>query len=51
MGPAKLAVYLDVQNVYAAENAEGYRYSFDYSKRAPVSGLSLFPNLGVRGEL
>ncbi|HEY6079007.1 MAG TPA: TonB-dependent receptor [Polyangiaceae bacterium] len=51
VGPAKLAVYLDVQNVYAAENAEGYRYSFDYSKRAPVSGLSLFPNLGLRGEL
>jgi hypothetical protein len=51
LGPVKLATYLDVQNVYAAKNPEGYRYSFDYSKREAVSGLSLFPNLGLRGEL
>jgi hypothetical protein len=51
LGPAKVAAYLDVQNAYAAKNAEGYRYSFDYSKREAVSGLSLFPNLGLRGEL
>ncbi|RYZ03150.1 MAG: hypothetical protein EOO73_29005 [Myxococcales bacterium] len=51
IGSGKLAAYLDVQNVYAAKNPEGYRYSFDYSKREAVSGLSLFPNLGVRGEL
>jgi hypothetical protein len=51
IGPAKVAAYLDVQNVYMAENAEGYRYSFDYRKRKAVGGLSLFPNLGVRGEL
>lgn len=51
VGPAKVAAYLDVQNVYAAKNPEGYRYSFDYSKREAVSGLSLFPNLGLRGEL
>jgi TonB dependent receptor/TonB-dependent Receptor Plug Domain len=49
--PAKVAAYLDVQNVYLAKNPEGYRYSFDYSKREAVSGLSLFPNLGLRGEL
>lgn len=51
VGPGKVAAYVDVQNVYMAENPEGYRYSFDYSKREAVSGLSLFPNLGVRGEL
>lgn len=51
IGAGKLAAYLDVQNVYMAKNPEGYRYSFDYSKREAVSGLSLFPNLGVRGEL
>lgn len=51
LGPAKVAAYLDVQNVYMAKNPEGYRYSFDYSKREAVSGLSLFPNLGLRGEL
>lgn len=51
IGSGKVAAYIDVQNVYAAKNPEGYRYSFDYSKREAVSGLSLFPNLGVRGEL
>jgi len=51
IGRGKLAAYVDVQNVYAAKNPEGYRYSFDYSKREAVSGLSLFPNLGLRGEL
>jgi hypothetical protein len=51
IGPGKLAAYVDVQNVYMAKNAEGYRYSFDYSRREAVSGLSLFPNLGLRGEL
>jgi hypothetical protein len=51
VGPGKIAAYLDVQNVYAAQNPEGYRYSFDYSKRERVSGVTLFPNLGLRGEL
>jgi hypothetical protein len=51
VGPAKVAAYLDVQNVYVAQNQEGYRYSFDYSKREAVTGMQLFPNLGLRGEL
>lgn len=51
IGSGSLAAYLDVQNVYLAKNAEGYRYSFDYSKREAVSGVGLFPNLGLRGEL
>jgi hypothetical protein len=51
IGSGKVAAYLDVQNVYMAKNPQGYRYSFDYTKREAVSGLSLFPNLGVRGEL
>jgi hypothetical protein len=51
VGPAKVAAYLDVQNVYVAQNQEGYRYSFDYSKREAVTGVQLFPNLGLRGEL
>jgi TonB family protein len=50
-GPLKLAVYLDVQNVYNAKNYEGRRYSFDYSKSEAVSGLPVLPNLGLRGEL
>jgi hypothetical protein len=51
IGPLTLAPYLDVQNVYNATNAEGYSYNYDYTKREEASGLGLFPNLGVRGEL
>lgn len=51
VGPAKVAAYLDVQNVYIAQNQEGFRYSFDYAKREAVTGMQLFPNLGLRGEL
>ncbi|HMA94004.1 MAG TPA: TonB-dependent receptor [Polyangiaceae bacterium] len=46
-----LATYLDVQNAYNAKNYQGFDYSYDYQKREPIAGLSLVPNLGVRGEL
>ena len=42
--------YLDVQNVYARQNAERVRYNFDYSDRAYITGLPLFPSIGIRGE-
>lgn len=51
IGAGRLGVYLDVQNVYAAENAEGFTYSYDYREREAASGSPFFPNLGVRGEL
>ena len=50
-GAFTLAPYLDVQNVYNAKNPEGRGYNYDYTAREDVSGLSFFPNLGVRGEL
>ncbi len=46
-----LNAYLDLQNAYNAQNAEGRSYSYDYSKSEPVSGLPIFPNFGLRGEL
>jgi len=51
LGAGSIAAYLDVLNVYNAKNPQGYRYSFDYSKKEAVSGLGLFPNLGLKGEL
>ncbi len=51
IGEGSLAVYLDVQNVYNAENVEGTRYSYDYREKEEVTGLPLFPNFGLRGEL
>jgi hypothetical protein len=51
IGPGRLGVYLDVQNAYAAENPEGFRYSYDYGERETLAGTPFFPNLGLRGEL
>jgi TonB family protein len=47
----KLALYLDVQNVYNATNPEGVAYQFDYLSAAEIPGLPIIPSLGVRGEL
>jgi TonB-dependent receptor-like protein len=51
VGPGRLSAYLDVQNVYAAENAQGFTYSYDYREREATTGTPFFPNLGLRGEL
>ena len=51
IGTGSLSAYLDILNAYNAKNPEGYRYSFDYTKKEAVSGLGLFPNLGLKGEL
>ncbi|HYP76672.1 MAG TPA: TonB family protein [Polyangiaceae bacterium] len=51
IGAGGLSVYLDVLNVYNAENPQGYRYSYDFSKKEAVSGMGVFPNLGLKGEL
>jgi TonB family protein len=47
----KLALYLDVQNVYNHQNPEGTQYNFDYRQSSVVSGLPIIPSIGVRGEL
>ncbi len=46
----KLNLYLDVQNAYNHGNQEGWRYSYDYRVREPVTGLPIVPVLGLRGE-
>ena len=51
LGPAALTAYLEVFNVYNAQNEEATSYSYDFSKSEPVSGMPIFPNLGLRGEL
>jgi TonB family protein len=45
-----LNVYLDVQNVYNRQNAEGIQYNFDATQQAYQGGLPIIPSLGVRGE-
>jgi outer membrane receptor protein involved in Fe transport len=46
------SVYLDVQNVYNQPNAERVQYApRPEDGSAPVTGIPIFPSLGVRGEL
>lgn len=46
-----IATYLDLQNAYNHKNVETTGYGFDYRQRTDVSGLPIFPSLGLRGEL
>ncbi|HKP56840.1 MAG TPA: TonB family protein [Polyangiales bacterium] len=46
----KLALYLDVQNVYNAKNSENILYDFEYRTNQQIRGLPILPNLGLRGE-
>ncbi len=46
----KFGVYLDVQNVYNASNAEGVQYNYDFTESAPVNGIPIFPNLGLTAQ-
>jgi hypothetical protein len=45
-----LSVYLEVQNVTNRRNAEAPAYNFDYSKQDWVTGIPIFPSVGVRAE-
>ncbi|HEY6878694.1 MAG TPA: TonB-dependent receptor [Polyangiales bacterium] len=47
----RLALYLDVQNVYNSKNPEGVTYQYNYKRSASIRGLPIIPILGLRGEL
>lgn len=46
----QLSAYLDVQNIYNNANTEGLSYSYNYTARQYVSGLTLLPSIGLRGD-
>lgn len=46
----KLALYLDIQNVYNSVNSENIVYDFEYKTSRNIRGLPIIPNLGLRGE-
>jgi len=46
-----LDTYLDVQNVYNHQYAEGLQYSYDYTQAKPQSGLPILTIFGIRGEI
>lgn len=45
------SVYIDVLNVYNAQNGEAYQYEYDFSKRGKLPSIPFLPTLGVRGVL
>lgn len=46
----RLGAYLDVINVYNAENPEATEYDYRYRETAPVRGMPIVPTVGVRGQ-
>jgi hypothetical protein len=47
----KLALYLDIQNLYNSTNSEGTFYDYRYRESANIPGLPFLPSLGLRGEI
>ena len=45
-----LSLYLDVQNVYNAQNVEFWNYSFDFTERTPIMSLPIIPSIGSKFE-
>lgn len=46
----QVSAYLDVQNVYNNQNAEGLGYNFNFTARSYATGLPILPSIGLRGE-
>jgi TonB family protein len=47
----RLAVFLDIRNLYNQQNQEGIIYNYDFSQQTPLLGLPIIPSLGIRGQL
>lgn len=45
-----LGLYLDVQNVFNAENVEATEYDYRFRDSAPVTGVPILPTIGIRGQ-
>lgn len=43
-------LYLDIQNLFNADNVEATQWDYRYRESAPVSGVPFLPTLGVRGQ-
>lgn len=51
LGPFDMSAYLDVINVYYAQNTEAWLYQYDFARRTNFPGVPILPTLGVTGEL
>jgi hypothetical protein len=45
-----LAAYLDVQNATNRKNVEGVQANHDFTEQSFVTGMPIFPSLGLRAE-
>jgi TonB family protein len=50
-GPFDMSAYLDVINVYYAQNTEAWLYQYDFARRTNFPGVPILPTLGITGEL
>ena len=46
----RFSAYLDVQNVYNAENPEATLWDYRFKKSGPLPGLPILPTLGLKGS-
>jgi TonB family protein len=46
----RLSAYLDVQNIYNAENPEAILYDYRFKQSGYLRGLPIMPSLGIRGS-
>ena len=49
-GAWRMSAFLDVLNVYYAQNTENWLYQYDYAARVAFPGLPILPALGITGE-
>jgi len=46
----RLSIYLDIQNIYNAENPEAILYDYRFKESDVLRGLPILPTLGIRGS-
>jgi outer membrane receptor protein involved in Fe transport len=46
-----ISAFLEVLNVYNQPNQEALQYNYNYTQHGAITGLPIFPNIGLRGEL
>jgi len=46
----RFSAYLDVQNVYNADNPEATLYDYRFLESAPLRGLPILPTIGLKGS-
>jgi TonB family protein len=47
----RLDFYVDIQNVYDANNPLGVTYNYNFTQSARINGLPILPIIGVKGDL